>query len=58
MVTEKGGIMSMNKRYIALGLVLVMALLSVSCAPGNERWDQEINPEQKAGFSGREYGMD
>jgi len=50
--------MSMNKRYIALGLVLVMALLSVSCAPGNERWDQEINPEQKAGFSGREYGMD
>ncbi|MEA3432824.1 MAG: hypothetical protein U9R01_09210 [candidate division WOR-3 bacterium] len=42
--------MSMSKRYIALGLVLVMALLSLSCAPGNERWDQEINPEQKAGF--------
>ncbi len=40
----------MNKRYIALGLILVVALMCLSCAPGNERWDLEINPDQKAGF--------
>ena len=40
----------MNKRYLALGIVLVVALIFLSCAPGNERWDQTINPEQKAGF--------
>ncbi len=42
--------MFMNKRYLALSLFLVMALIFITCAPGNERWDQEINPGDMAGF--------
>ena len=42
--------MFLKRPYIALGLILCVAFLSVSCAPGNERWDQEINPGHKAGF--------
>lgn len=40
----------MHTRYIGLGLILVVALVSLSCAPGNDRWDQEINPGHNAGF--------
>jgi hypothetical protein len=36
----------MNKKYLALGLILVIALLSLTCAPGNERWTWA----HKAGF--------
>jgi len=39
-----------NKRYIAFGLILILAFASLSCAPGNDRWDQEINPGHNAGF--------
>lgn len=42
--------MPKSRRCLAVGLVLVIALMSLSCAPGNERWDQEINPGSKAGF--------
>ncbi len=42
--------MFMYKRYIMLGLILIVALISLSCAPGNARWDQEINPGHMAGF--------
>lgn len=47
---EKGGIMLENKKYIALGLILLVGLMTLSCAPGNDRWDQEINPGHTAGF--------
>ncbi len=40
----------MSKRYIAIGLIFVLALFFLGCAPGNERWDQEINPGDKSGF--------
>jgi hypothetical protein len=42
--------MSTNKRFLVLGLVVVVALVFLNCAPGNERWDQEINPGHRAGF--------
>lgn len=35
---------------VALGLVLIIAALSLGCAPGNERWDQDVNPGSRAGF--------
>ena len=28
----------MKRRYIAIGLVLMIAVIALSCAPGNERW--------------------
>ena len=40
----------MGKHYIALGLILIVVCMAISCAPGNERWDQEINPGHQAGF--------
>jgi hypothetical protein len=42
--------MFINKRFIAIGLILVVAFMSLTCAPGNERWDQETNPGHLAGF--------
>lgn len=39
-----------NRRYLALGLILVLVLVFLSCAPGNDRWDQKISPGHKAGF--------
>jgi len=42
--------MTARKRYLVFGLLLVVALILVGCAPGNERWDQVINPGDKAGF--------
>ncbi|MCK4421547.1 hypothetical protein KAW48_07090 [candidate division WOR-3 bacterium] len=39
-----------NKRYLVLVFILVVALVFLNCAPGNERWDQEINPGSIAGF--------
>lgn len=38
-----------NKSFLIL-LVVIVALICISCAPGDERWDQEINPGSKAGF--------
>ncbi len=42
--------MFLKKTYIAVALILCVTFMSVSCAPGNERWDQEINPGHRAGF--------
>ena len=39
-----------RKKYLLLGLVLIITLVILSCAPGNERWNQEINPGDDAGF--------
>ncbi len=39
-----------RKKYLLLGLVLIVTLVILSCAPGNERWNQEINPGHDAGF--------
>lgn len=39
-----------DKRYLVVGLILVVALMFLSCAPGNERWNQDINPGNLAGF--------
>ena len=38
-----------NKRYLLL-IVVILALIFMNCGPGNERWNQEINPGSKAGF--------
>ena len=42
--------MRIDRRYFALGLCLVAAIVLIGCAPGNERWSQEISPGNKAGF--------
>lgn len=47
---KKGGIVFVNKRYLVLGLILVVALICLNCAPGSHRWDQEISPGHMAGF--------
>ena len=47
---RKGGTMYVRKRYLIFGLLLFLALMALNCAPGNDRWDQEINPGAKAGF--------
>jgi hypothetical protein len=41
--------MSKNKKYLLL-IVVILALVFMNCGPGNERWNQEINPGNKAGF--------
>lgn len=38
-----------NKNYVLL-IILILALVFVSCAPGNDKWNQEVNPGNKAGF--------
>ena len=40
----------MNKKYLALGLILVIAMLSLTCAPGNERWAYENRANFWAGL--------
>ena len=40
--------MRINKKYIAMGLLLIIICVLISCAPGNERWDQDTN--KLAGF--------
>lgn len=42
--------MRFPKKYIALGLLLVVIGALMSCAPGNERWDQNMHPGHLAGF--------
>lgn len=40
-----------KKQYFALFFILVFVAFSLlSCAPGNERWDEVLNPDNKAGF--------
>jgi hypothetical protein len=44
----------MKKKSCLFFLIVILALVFMSCAPGNEKWDQEINPGDKAGFL---YGL-
>lgn len=36
----------MKQRYAAIGIILILAIITLSCAPGNERWQWG----SKAGF--------
>ena len=40
----------MSRRPLVLALMLIVTFMCLSCAPGNDRWDQEINLGHKAGF--------
>ena len=42
--------MLINKRYLILALLLIVVLIFMGCAPGNERWNQDVNPGETAGF--------
>ena len=42
--------MKNSRKYIALGLLIVVIGVLIGCAPGNERWDQTMNPGHLAGF--------
>lgn len=39
-----------KKHFFVIVLILFAALILLNCAPGNYRWNQEINPGHKAGF--------
>jgi hypothetical protein len=45
-----GGLMFKNKRYLALALILCVILVSLSCAPGNYRWNPSIAGSKPANF--------
>jgi len=50
----------MSNKILNLSIVLVLscAIIFTNCAPGNERWNQNINPNKKAGFwAGLWHGM-
>jgi hypothetical protein len=47
---KKGEMMFAHNKYLVLGLIMVFALISFNCAPGNDRWNQEVNPGHRAGF--------
>jgi hypothetical protein len=40
----------LQKGYSILLIVLLVIMIGASCAPKDQRWDQEINPGHKAGF--------
>jgi len=40
----------MKKRYVAIGLLLIVAFIALSCAPGNERWAYENRANFWAGL--------
>ena len=42
--------MCLSTRCLIVGLVLLLGLALLNCAPGNHRWDQEVNPGAEAGF--------
>ena len=42
--------MHVKKQYIALALIFLAFAAALNCAPGNNRWDQYVNPGHKAGF--------
>lgn len=42
--------MQTYRRFLALSLLIVIAILALNCAPGNERWDQDLHPGHLAGF--------
>jgi hypothetical protein len=39
-----------KKKDLLIQLMLLITLIFLNCAPGNYRWNQEINPGHKAGF--------
>lgn len=39
-----------KRNYALVGFILMSAIIFLTCAPGNYRWNQEINPGHKAGF--------
>jgi len=40
----------LKSKSFYLLLIVIVALVFISCAPGNEEWNQEINPGNEAGF--------
>lgn len=42
--------MFINKKHRVLVLIVMFVFIFLSCAPGNERWNQDVNPGNKAGF--------
>jgi hypothetical protein len=42
--------MSINKNKLLMSMALLTVFMLLSCAPGNERWNQEIALGHKAGF--------
>ncbi len=42
--------MHFNQRMLLFGLILIIIAVSSSCAPGDKRWNQDINPGHRAGF--------
>jgi len=39
-----------KKKDLLIQLMLLITLIFLNCAPGNYRWNQEINSGHKAGF--------
>ncbi|MBS4016555.1 MAG: hypothetical protein KGZ86_09005 [Candidatus Latescibacteria bacterium] len=39
-----------HKKYIVLALALITILISLNCAPGNWRWNAEVEGSNPAGF--------
>lgn len=42
--------MFLKKEFLLLCLIFAVFLVSVRCAPGDDRWDQDMNPGHRAGF--------
>ena len=42
--------MFMSKKLVVFCFILTFIFMFLSCAPGNDRWDQKINPGHRAGF--------
>jgi hypothetical protein len=49
-VKRIGGIMFKYKKYIIYALVLFVVFISLSCAPGNYRWDPNVQGSKPANF--------
>ncbi|MBN2620571.1 hypothetical protein JXB22_05705 [candidate division WOR-3 bacterium] len=48
----------MVRDYVCIGILLVVFLITMNCAPGNKRWDSKINPEGRANFwAGTWHGL-
>ena len=45
-----GGIMIKYKKYIIFALVLLVVFIGLSCAPGNYRWDPNVQGSKPANF--------
>jgi len=45
-----GRTMFKSKKYLLLALILVVILISLSCAPGNYRWNPNVQGSKPANF--------